>query len=391
MDLTKLTNLLAQIDKEHTIVGIDLYGGELFTLPDVYLMKLLLICKKYVDTISIVTNFTIDKQWIFDRNDIDLGVSWDYIFREKSDLVFENIKKYKKPLGIILTSPDLYSRRYEVVEKLNSLDGEYYVDIKPCMPTSFNNCKYNFKEYQEFVLFMMSNLKHKSLNYMNLKAPLHNNIRPHIFINPDCEIQKLVFDELGEKFETTTEINFTIDPICAKCNYRYECQTEHDSYYHDGYDCIGMKKLIEIYNKLKSCPTMDWRKRRTISYIKNSTNFGDTHLDFFEVQMDNDQLFNIIIKFFETKSELLYPAKSYYVAIIYAWLLNKYFGEDIRIALNYADLLNYDDMYFVRYDDNKDLYDRLIEKVIENLEKGVYDSSIEETRSYFNKEFIINE
>lgn len=390
MELNKLENKLSEISSQYDIESIDLYGGEICLLPDDYLMKLILLCKKYVNIIGVITNYTIDKKWLFDRNDIDLSVSWDYVFRDRNDEVLERIKNTKRELGIILTSPELYDKKYEVIDILNKLEGNYYIDIKPCMPSENNQCKCDLKKYQEFVLFMISNSKHKVLNQYYLDNPPNNLKTPHIFINPDCEVQKLKFNNNGEYFETTSDYNIELNDKCKSCKYFDYCQTEHDSYLDDGYDCLGMKKLIEINNKKKGCNIQNWRKRRILSYLKNKT-FDDENLEYKYFELNNEQLFNIIIDFFETESRLVYPAKSYYVAIVYAWLLNKYFGEDIKVALNYDDLLNYDDQFFVKYSNNKELYDKLLDTIIEKLDKGDYNNSIKKTVGYFNKEFLINE
>lgn len=391
MDLDKLETKLTEISLKYDIDSIDLYGGEICLLPDDYLMKLILICKKYVDIIGVITNYTIDKKWLFDRNDIDLSVSWDYIFRDKNEEVLERIKNTKRELGIIMTSPELYDKKYEIADILNKLDGNYYIDIKPCMPSENNNCKCDLKKYQEFVLFMISNIRHKVLNQYYLDNPPNNLKTPHIFINPDCEVEKLKFNKNCEYFEKTNNYDIELDDKCKNCQYFDDCQTEHDSYLEDEYDCLGMKHLIEINNKKKNCQIQNWRKRRLLSYLKNKNFFGDENLQYSHMDMDNEQLFKTIMFFFENESELLYPAKSYYVAIVYAWLLNKYFGEDIKVALNYDDLLNYDDKFFVKYEDNKELYDKLLKNVIEKLNNGEYNKSIQKTVGYFNKEFIINE
>ena len=39
----------------------------------------------------------------------------------------------------------------------------------------------------------------------------------------------------------------------------------------------------------------------------------------------------------------------------------------------------------------KELYDKLLDTVVEKLDKGLYDESIKSTVSYFNKEFLIND
>ena len=93
-----------------------------------------------------------------------------------------------------------------------------------------------------------------------------------------------------------------------------------------------------------------------------------------------------VIDFFENGSELIYPAKSFFVAIIYAKCLEKYFKIDFYKALNDKELLP-DDLYFVTYNNSKDIYN----KIIENIGNIWQYESINKTVGYFKKEFLIND
>lgn len=138
---------------------------------------------------------------------------------------------------------------------------------------------------------------------------------------------------------------------------------------------------------------MHWTERRRLSYMLNS--FDDINLPHEFIMEDIDQyLINRIIKFFRSESELIYPAKSYFVAIIYAYLMTQYFNEDFYDILSNQNLLP-DDMYFIPYGSNTDtahIYDEVLKDICPNgLDDIMMYSSIEKTKNYFLQEFLLEE
>ncbi len=67
--------------------------------------------------------------------------------------------------------------------------------------------------------------------------------------------------------------------------------------------------------------------------------------------------------FQQDMKELIYPAKSYSVAIIYSYLISQNFGEDFFTSLNDPDLFCGNDKYFTPYQNNKLVYDRILSKI----------------------------
>ena len=129
---------------------------------------------------------------------------------------------------------------------------------------------------------------------------------------------------------------------------------------------------------------MDYKERRKLSYLINT--FDDIGLDYIYIKQSKEDLIKLIIKFFNTESLLIYPAKSYFVAIVYAKCIEKYFHINFYDALNDEELLP-DDKYFKTYNESKDIYDKVLES-IDNIYK--YDS-IDKTVKYFKQEYLINE
>ena len=129
---------------------------------------------------------------------------------------------------------------------------------------------------------------------------------------------------------------------------------------------------------------MDYKERRKLSYLINA--FDDIGLDYIYIKQSKEDLIKLIIKFFNTKSLLIYPAKSYFVAIVYAKCIEKYFHINFYDALNDEELLP-DDKYFKTYNESKDIYDKVLESIGDIYK---YDS-IDKTVKYFKQEYLINE
>ena len=129
---------------------------------------------------------------------------------------------------------------------------------------------------------------------------------------------------------------------------------------------------------------MDYKERRKLSYLINA--FDDIDLDYIYIKQSKEDLVKLIIKFFNTESLLIYPAKSYFVAIVYAKCIEKYFHINFYDALNDEELLP-DDKYFKTYNESKDIYDKVLEFIGDIYQ---YDS-IDKTVKYFKQEYLIDE
>lgn len=128
---------------------------------------------------------------------------------------------------------------------------------------------------------------------------------------------------------------------------------------------------------------MNWRERRKLSYLMHD--FDDINLPHEIKSMTDNQLVNTVVHFFETKSSLIYPAKSYFVAIVYAGLLERYFHIPFLKALSLDDLLP-DDKWYVPYWKNSVVYDKILCKVPKDF---LSLPSTIKTTNYFKEEFLI--
>lgn len=90
--------------------------------------------------------------------------------------------------------------------------------------------------------------------------------------------------------------------------------------------------------------------------------------------------------------ELYYPGKSYAVAITFAHLLNKEFDEEFYESLDDGLLLYENDPYFVRYSDDKYVYDQIIKKFpFHVIETRDCSNNYKKTIEYFYKEMLLHD
>lgn len=129
---------------------------------------------------------------------------------------------------------------------------------------------------------------------------------------------------------------------------------------------------------------MTWREARQLSYLMHE--FDDYQLTHTEIpSIKKDQLIKRVVYFFYNGSLLEYPAKAYFVAIVYAKMLEIHFGIPFLEALSEPDLL-IEDKWFVPYQEAKDIYDKIIENIPNEF---IQLPSTNKTIQYFMEEFLI--
>lgn len=114
--------------------------------------------------------------------------------------------------------------------------------------------------------------------------------------------------------------------------------------------------------------------------------FDDVNLPHTYEYQDDATIVKQVVEFFNTESKLIYPAKAFFVAIVYAKCMEITYNEDFYRMLDDPTLL-FDDKYFIRYSDAKDIYDAIIEQI--DLDHILELPSTQKTINYFNQEFTI--
>lgn len=131
---------------------------------------------------------------------------------------------------------------------------------------------------------------------------------------------------------------------------------------------------------------MTWQeelnRRRKLSYLMND--FDDVNLPCIIKEDATDQeIIDTVVKFFRTESQLIYPAKSYFVALVYAYCIQATANISYIKALDWDGLL-IDDRFFKPYSEAKHIYDAIIEQIGCPLNY----KAAEKTVNYFKAEFL---
>lgn len=103
-------------------------------------------------------------------------------------------------------------------------------------------------------------------------------------------------------------------------------------------------------------------------------------------EVDFNNISETVIQFFKFGSQLIYPAKSYFVAIVYAKCMQVFFKKEFYQMLNDEELLP-DDKYFQPYLKSKSIYDAVLNEI--DIDSILNSKHTEKTVKYFKREFMI--
>lgn len=126
------------------------------------------------------------------------------------------------------------------------------------------------------------------------------------------------------------------------------------------------------------------RCRRELSYLFNT--WDDKDPSPFVDNADDDMIVIAVTYFFKTESKCIQPFKAYFSAIVYARCMEHYFGVNFYEALSDRELM-FDDMYFIPYNENPNVYERILDNVGDIWQYDSIDASVD----YFKKEFLIED
>jgi MoaA/NifB/PqqE/SkfB family radical SAM enzyme len=273
IDLKKLDLKLKEIiDNTGHIECIDLYGGEILTLPKTYIEDMVGTIRKYNSSpIRVTTNLSNNYEILL-SDDFEVTVSYDYKARERHEEVYYNMLSFPKEIKILMLASK-YLIKYnpvEIINKLNTLSNLVSVEIKPYSSNQYNQHPVTFKDFEEFVKKFIeseSKLKCDFLNEDLIKYSLskHKNSfsNDHIYITPSGNFAVLEFDnkddeyflELDswkdyEKWTHTEKIRVSLNSFCSSCEYYGSCLSEHlREVKNISNSCNGFKNLLDWYKE----------------------------------------------------------------------------------------------------------------------------------------------
>lgn len=235
---------------EHFEIGhIDIYGGEVFLLPQQYLMDIKdILHMRGIDDIVVVTNLSHVPDIVHDPA-FDISVSYDFGAREKHDQVLQNIFQLSNKFNILtlagrtfldLVTPDEY------VQTMNGFPHLKGCEIKPYSANQANDQVISFKEFEEFVWAVITHPERKFYfeNETQVKEAVEGSRNAfsddHIYITPTGDFAVLEFDKDDREFFLTVDgiegyLNWcgqeyervADNPFCASCTFHGGCLSEH--------------------------------------------------------------------------------------------------------------------------------------------------------------------
>lgn len=257
LNLNQLSNRLNEIAMIYNIVQIDVYGGQISILDEEYLKQLFSMCFKYVNRINITTNLTYIPQIFYDQN-IIINVGWDYIYKKNNEIAIKNIyklyQKTKKEINVIMSSKNLYKHKETILQILNNLP-IYSFKYIPYIKTKQLQEQMDLYHYEQTIKYFIT---HPIKPICYNKLLLQNGIKQqsnHVFISPLNELQIITFNNCYEEFISLNNIRQLKSKNkqmfqCLCCQHNINCQSQHkNSLLKTNYDCIGLFKLIQWFNK----------------------------------------------------------------------------------------------------------------------------------------------
>jgi len=130
----------------------------------------------------------------------------------------------------------------------------------------------------------------------------------------------------------------------------------------------------------------EWKARQA-AYHMTASLFKDDLTNIETVWRPNTVVEDALKHFTQYVDEWIYPAKSYVVAICYAYCLGHDFQEPFYHALNDEDLLFNNDPHFVPYWQDEETYDAILDKMEWNESKGM----VPDIYEYYKEEMLIGQ
>lgn len=273
LDLSKLQSILQDISNHTEITHVDLYGGEIGLLPHSYLRELeKTLDPFYGGVINIITNFSNIHDYFYQDN-VEITVSYDYIYRQHHTKVLSNIIKFPRPIHIIvLAIDDIINNADEDIlimnEMFSTLGNIKTVEIKPYSGNQYNSQSSTYLDYEKYVQkWLELDGDYELVNSKKIEDCLEGKSSSysddHVYITPKGYISILDFDDNDN--EMFLEVNNFQDyllwcdkekhkilsnSICNSCNFLGHCLSEHLKDVKSlEYGCNGFINLLNEYKK----------------------------------------------------------------------------------------------------------------------------------------------
>lgn len=127
-----------------------------------------------------------------------------------------------------------------------------------------------------------------------------------------------------------------------------------------------------------------------IYYSLHAPREFDDEIGVLDYQINDQQIVHHCLQqWYENDASLVFPSKSYNVAVIYARLLEHYFKCPAKEYLLDPLLLHGKDQFYQPYLEYPELYDQLLELMTYEAIMASENPSVKKTIGYFNQEFLV--
>ena len=269
LDIGRLDEMLFEIGK---IDHVDLYGGEISTLPEKYQKSLLTgIRKHYSGDININTNL-IKVSPLLSEAGVITSVSFDGPARERWDVTLSNMAMLNHPFAVlILCSPKVLEFGAQALyDMLSGFSNLISVEIKPYSSNQSNALGVSYVDFEQYVkewvilsngaLFDFQNINRLTETLSGKYSAYSDN---HVYITPNGKYAVLEFDLNDNEYflqldsmadvaawAADERVKVSTASYCSSCEYLGRCLTEH--YRHvDSVDnsCNGFYSLIKWWER----------------------------------------------------------------------------------------------------------------------------------------------
>ncbi len=399
--ISNIQKHLTEINNTNKIEHIDLYGGEISLLNDKYMIELIDICSNFTQSISIVTNGYLIKDWM-KNSQVNLSISFDGSTREHFEKVFNNMFMLERTYNVI----GLVSENFDIQEfiKLTNIlsNNCLSVELKPYSVSKYNVNVNLHNTFNENVIKLIKKSNKPVINEERLKLSLCGlydaTSNKHIYITPSNKLATLNFKNGVEYFYEYKNINDVkknyveyISDDCKNCEYFGKCITEHYTDIDTPENCSGHYNLMKKYER----EYFPLYMQVSYKYLKQTKIYDDISNDIgFKIKKINN-IINEFKNYIETNNEvLIYPLKSFVVSVIFATLISRDFNTPVTEVLE-LDIFHNTDKFFKKYSEEKEKYDLILHNfkyfldlIKYNKSKLIkYSKSTHKIINYYNKEY----
>lgn len=259
---------LSELSSKRSLAHVDIYGGEITLIPEEKMTELFSVIKMfYRGNLNVITNLTRIPSY-FDRDDVEISVSWDSVARTRHEEVLQNMRKLKKDFHILMLASEVLMKEdvLSLIHTLNNIPKLVTVEIKPYSQSIHTKDKTDFAKYEEWVqkwIDLRHEMKFELINISKIMNSLKKSSSSwsddHIYLTPQGEFAVLDFTPEGkeqfvvvngiEGYEAwceTEHANFGSDPVCGNCKYLGHCLSEHlQKVKNRDRSCSGFYNLLE--------------------------------------------------------------------------------------------------------------------------------------------------